>query len=180
MTAIVGRIQEFEPETEPFSAYWERLQLFFDANDIVEGKRVSVLLTVIGAKHYALLRDLLAPRVPKDVTLDDLVSTLKAHFEPKPLVIAERSTSTVVVRHPTNLSSTTLPLYASCLPVVSSARFWMKLCAIGSSAGSAARACKRGYYQKKSSPLTRHWLLRKPWNPQSEMLKNSRDPPRQF
>ena len=90
MTAIIGRVQEFVPETEALSAYLERLQLFFDANNIAEDRKVSVLLTVIGVKNYALLRSLVAPSLPRDKTFDELVLKLKAHFEPKPLVIAER------------------------------------------------------------------------------------------
>ena len=89
-TQQLGRMQEFEPDTESISAYLERLQLFFEANDIADGKKVSVLLTVIGRNNFSLLRNLLAPDSPKDKSLDDLTEVLKAHFEPKPLVIAER------------------------------------------------------------------------------------------
>ena len=55
MSSAFGRMKEFTPDTESISAYLERLQLYFDANRIAEDKRVSVLLTVIGAKHYTLL-----------------------------------------------------------------------------------------------------------------------------
>lgn len=83
-------MQEFEPETESISAYLERLQMFFDANNIADEKKVSVLLTVIGKNTFSLLRNLLAPTSPKDKSLEELTTVLKAHFEPKPLVIAER------------------------------------------------------------------------------------------
>ena len=36
------------------------------------------------------MRDLLLPQQPKDKSLDELMGTLKRHFEPKPVVIAER------------------------------------------------------------------------------------------
>ena len=68
----------------------ERLHLYFDANDVANAKKVSVLLTVIGSKTYSLLRGQLAPTLPKDKSLKDLEKLLKDHFEPKPLVIAER------------------------------------------------------------------------------------------
>ena len=32
----------------------------------------------------------MAPKLPKEKTFDELVAALKGHFEPKPLVIAER------------------------------------------------------------------------------------------
>lgn len=44
---------------------------------------------MIGGKTYDLLRNL-SPTDPKDKTFAQLVELLKGHFEPKPLVIAER------------------------------------------------------------------------------------------
>ena len=49
-----------------------------------------MLLSVIGAKIYTLLRNLMAPTLPQDVTFDDLIKILKSHFEPQPVIIAER------------------------------------------------------------------------------------------
>jgi len=54
-----------------------------------EGKQVATLLSVIGGKTYALLSDLLAPTKPAMKSLKDLKETLQAHFDPKPVVIAE-------------------------------------------------------------------------------------------
>ena len=72
------------------TAYVERTQLFLEANEIAEAKHVAVFLSAIGAKAYALLRNLLAPVSPKEKTFKELVDTLKSHYEPKPLTIAER------------------------------------------------------------------------------------------
>ena len=49
-----------------------------------------MFLSAIGAKPYALLRNLVTPDLPKDKTFVQLVEVLKKHYEPKPLVIAER------------------------------------------------------------------------------------------
>ena len=87
---MYGRMQTYAPETETISAYLERLHLFFDANGTADGKKVSVLLTVIGAETYTLLRGQVSPVLPKDKTFEELETVLKAHFEPKSLVIAER------------------------------------------------------------------------------------------
>ena len=86
----LGNLQEFRPETELFSAYMERVKLFFTANAIAEDKQVAHFLTIVGSKTYALLRNLVAPTLPQDKSWDDLVAILKQHYEPKPLVIAER------------------------------------------------------------------------------------------
>ena len=68
----------------------ERVDLFFAANDIKADKRVAVFLSSVGAPTYTLLRDLISPEKPQDKTLDALSTKLKEHFNPKPLVIAER------------------------------------------------------------------------------------------
>ena len=45
MTSVVGKIQAFNPQTERFSTYVERLKLYFNANSVVEVKKVLVFLT---------------------------------------------------------------------------------------------------------------------------------------
>ena len=64
--------------------------MFYRAFDIAEAKQVAVFLSVVGGKTFFLLRDLLTPDKPQDKTLPVLFETFKHHFEPKPLVIAER------------------------------------------------------------------------------------------
>ena len=90
--ATYGTIKEFEAENEKISSYLERVELYFAANEIANEKKVAILLSVIGAKTYGLIRDLLAPTNPKEKSFDQLAEVLKKHFEPKPLVIAERFT----------------------------------------------------------------------------------------
>ena len=60
-----------------------------DANSVADERKVPVLLNVIGAKTYGFLKSLTSPALPKKKSLDDLQEALKAHFDPKPLVIAE-------------------------------------------------------------------------------------------
>ena len=85
-----GRIKEFRPEEETIESYLERIELFFTANEIADEKKVSVFLSVIGSKTYAVIRSLVAPAKPSDKGLDILCSELKKHFEPSKIVIAER------------------------------------------------------------------------------------------
>ena len=72
------------------SSYLKRLDAFFSANDVKDEKKVPSFLSLIGGKTYAILKNLVAPTLLKDKTFDELVAALKGHFEPKPLVIAER------------------------------------------------------------------------------------------
>ena len=89
-TITIGRMQEFNPATESVTAYLERLQLFVSANSSEDDKLVPTLLTVVGSEHYSLLRGLVSPQLPKDKTFDELVALLKKHYDPEPIIIAER------------------------------------------------------------------------------------------
>ena len=85
--AQFGRIEVYRPGDETITAYLERVELYFLANDMAEEKKVPVLLSMIGAATYSLL---VSPLLPKHVSYKDLSSKLKSHFEPQPIVIAER------------------------------------------------------------------------------------------
>jgi hypothetical protein len=89
MATPIGVIGVYE-ESEEWVSYSERLEQYFEANDIADGKKVPTLLSVIGAKTYSLLRSLTAPQKPSQKTYAQLVAALKEHLSPKPLVIAER------------------------------------------------------------------------------------------
>ena len=86
----IGKLSEFDPTSDSVSAYVERANLFFEANEIAAAKRVAVFLSAIGGGTYSLLRNLLAPTLPREKTLDEIVDVLTKHYEPKTLVIAER------------------------------------------------------------------------------------------
>ena len=60
-----GQLLEFAVKNESITAYLERAELHFQANDVVEDKQVAILLSNIGAKMYGLLRSLVAPRLPR-------------------------------------------------------------------------------------------------------------------
>ena len=86
----IGHIGEYDPQSENITSYLERLSLYMDANAVADERKVPVLLTVIGAKVYGILKSLTSPDLPKAKSLDDLQKALKSHYDPKPLVIAER------------------------------------------------------------------------------------------
>ena len=84
----LGRLEAFDPQVETFTSYVEWTHLFFEANDIKEWR--SVFLSFVGSAVYNPLQNLLAPVTPKNTPLQDIIAVLKAHYEPKPIVIAER------------------------------------------------------------------------------------------
>ena len=80
----------YQPDNELFSSYLERVELFFAANTIPDDKQVPVFLGLVDGKTYSLLKNLIAPALLKEKGFVELVGVLKKHFEPRPLVIAER------------------------------------------------------------------------------------------
>ena len=88
--ATHGRLREFDPKAKSFASYMERVDIFFEANDTPDDKKVAVFLSTVGARHYDLLREKLAPVLPKSKPLDDLKEILRGYYEPKRLEIAER------------------------------------------------------------------------------------------
>ena len=50
-----GQFSQFDPDQETMSAYLERVQIFFQANNIADEKQVDIFLSLIGAKTYGLL-----------------------------------------------------------------------------------------------------------------------------
>ncbi|XP_014834021.1 PREDICTED: uncharacterized protein K02A2.6-like [Poecilia mexicana] len=88
--ACVGKVEEFDSSSGDWESYIERVELYCDANDIEDEKKSSVLLSLMGAKTYSLLRNLLSPAKPSSKSYKDIVDTLQKHLNPAPLVIAER------------------------------------------------------------------------------------------
>ena len=89
MTTI-GKIESFNETQEKWETYVECVEQFFLANNIDDDHRVPTLLSLIGGKMYALLRDLLTPEKPATKSFQEVVTTLQQHLSPKPLEIAER------------------------------------------------------------------------------------------
>ena len=85
-----GTLSEYQAETKSFSMYVERVKIFFVANDVAEDKQLPVFLSFIGAKNFTQPCDLMASEKPQSQTLAQVTEVLEKHFEPKPLVTAER------------------------------------------------------------------------------------------
>ena len=90
MAGYIGKISEYDPSTENWSTYVERLEHFFKANKVEDNLKRDAFLTCLGKETFGLLRALVVPAKLSDKTYDELVAALTAHFEPRPLIIAER------------------------------------------------------------------------------------------
>ena len=89
-TQILGSLETFNPATDTVAAYAERAELFFEVNNITVDKKVPIFLNPVGKQHYQLLANLFLPDKPASRPLSEIVDALKGHYEPKPIVIAER------------------------------------------------------------------------------------------
>ena len=76
--ATYGKIDAYEDD-EDWCQYVERLEAYFEANDIdASEKQRAILLSVCGGKMYKLIRDLVAPALPKETTYKEITDLVKA------------------------------------------------------------------------------------------------------
>ncbi|XP_064465302.1 uncharacterized protein K02A2.6-like [Ornithodoros turicata] len=85
-----GRIEPFEGGGDEWPSYVERLQAFFEANDVGNDKKRAIFFSSCGQKTYSLLRDLLKPAAPQDKSLDEVLEVLGKHYCPKPSEVVQR------------------------------------------------------------------------------------------
>lgn len=94
LMALLGKVEQFDPEQEDWPQYVERLEQFFEANDLggddKADKRRATFLAVIGPAPYKLLRSLITPAKPKEKKYDELVATLTEHYSPVPSEVMQR------------------------------------------------------------------------------------------
>ena len=90
MATVIGQVQEFDAGKEDWPQYVERLEQFFIANGIEEGKKRAVLLVAVGPATFKLLRSLIAPDKPDTKFYADLVKVLTEHFQPTPSETVQR------------------------------------------------------------------------------------------
>ena len=88
-SSFIGQVEEFISGSD-WKLYVERVEMFFEVNRVAEEKKVPTILTLMGNKMYALLRNIVSPKRPRDLTLEEIVDNLAKHLDPKPIVIAER------------------------------------------------------------------------------------------
>ncbi len=82
-TAAMGRLKEFHPESESIIAYLDSMCPSTTLNPRSKCR-------VIGMKPYSLISGLVLPVKPEHKSLEELKTILKRHYDPEPIVIAER------------------------------------------------------------------------------------------
>ncbi len=69
----VGRFKPFDPEQSSWNCYYERLDQFFIANDVVgDNKKRALLITSLSADQYRLLTNFFSLVSPTTIPFDQL------------------------------------------------------------------------------------------------------------
>ena len=91
MATLLGAVGPFNPDTDDWVVYSERLEQFFKANGISDPeKQRAVLLSTCGNETYLLIRSLAAPDKPTDKSISEIVKLARDHFCPSRSVIVQR------------------------------------------------------------------------------------------
>uniref|UniRef100_A0A182MKT6 Retrotransposon gag domain-containing protein n=1 Tax=Anopheles culicifacies TaxID=139723 RepID=A0A182MKT6_9DIPT len=88
---LIGTIPEFIINCDDWNVYYERLEQFFEVNEIVPEKRSAFLISCIGSHAYKSLRDLCHPSLPKDRPFEELCELLRKQFSPQVAIFRERT-----------------------------------------------------------------------------------------
>lgn len=88
--ALIGEIPKFYSQYDDFQVFTERLEQFFEINDVAEEKKRALLITSISDDVYKTLRDVCHPVLPKNKTFDELIELLNKQFVVKTSVLRER------------------------------------------------------------------------------------------
>ena len=89
LSGIFGSLEKFDPKECRFSTYESRFRQILKVNNVNDADQVAVFNTVLGNTHYQLLSNLVSPKDPATLSLDEAMKALRDHFEPATNVIAE-------------------------------------------------------------------------------------------
>ena len=85
------QLEPFNPATDHWGQWEERLQYFIECNGIAgENKKRATLLTVCGKEAFSLICSLIAPSKTSEKSFEDLLKVVREHKEPKPSLIVSR------------------------------------------------------------------------------------------
>lgn len=87
--SYIGELPRFW-EGGDWQVFKERLEQFFEINDVPDEKKRAILITCIADNVYKTLRDVCHPTLPKDKSFDELCALLDKQFVVKTSVFRER------------------------------------------------------------------------------------------
>lgn len=88
--ALLGEMPRFHGAYDDWFVYSERLEQFFEVNDIPDEKKKAILLISISVENYKTLRDVCHPVPPKEKTFNELFDLLNKQYVKKTSILRER------------------------------------------------------------------------------------------
>lgn len=88
-TSLIGHVEPFVPGGN-FQAYADRIKQLVIINGIESNKKSALLITIMGADVYEILVSLALPKLPSELSFDEILTKLSNHFKPQVNKRAER------------------------------------------------------------------------------------------
>ena len=87
-----GKLEELDTaNSDDWVQYIEHMEHYFLANEIIDAsKQHSILISSLRQEAYKILRNIVAPNKPIDVSFKNLASAMTSHFCPPPSEIVQR------------------------------------------------------------------------------------------
>ncbi|KFD49780.1 hypothetical protein M513_09375 [Trichuris suis] len=87
-----NHFEPFAPQKgASWSLYIERLNFHFEAHDVKDdAKKRGILLSVCGNSTYALIQSVIRPKLPNELSYEQITTAMKQYFNPEPSEIVER------------------------------------------------------------------------------------------
>ena len=76
----MGKFETFKEDEETGESYIERFEMFVVANKIADEDKKAYLISSMGLKTYALLKNLAAPMKPSDLQYINIKEYLKKNI----------------------------------------------------------------------------------------------------
>ena len=89
-TTMSRGLEQFDPTVERIDDYKERFDYYCVANGVGNDRKKALFLTKIGQKMFSNLKVWVSPTALSDLSLDDIVTRLRARTVPETVEIAER------------------------------------------------------------------------------------------
>ena len=91
MATFHGSVSEFNPDTEDWVSYTERMQYYFTANEVTSvAKQRSILLAAFGIPTLKLIKSLIDSDKLDTTSYADIIKKVKEYYVPIPSLIVQR------------------------------------------------------------------------------------------
>ncbi len=91
VSTVLGTIEPFDPASDRWECWEERLDAYFEVNDVDDRKKTLLLINFLGAEQYRLLSTLTAPEKPNKLDFKTLVALMREQYTSKRLMMKERA-----------------------------------------------------------------------------------------